>query len=67
VTDPATGHVIAEVPDSNAADAQRAADAAAAAFPDWSHRTARERAQLIKRWHALILAHEQDLARIISA
>ncbi|MEK7695329.1 MAG: NAD-dependent succinate-semialdehyde dehydrogenase, partial [Pseudomonadota bacterium] len=30
-------------------------------------RTARERAQLIKRWHALILAHEQDLARIISA
>jgi succinate-semialdehyde dehydrogenase/glutarate-semialdehyde dehydrogenase len=28
------------VPDSNAADAQRAADAAAAAFPDWSRRTA---------------------------
>jgi succinate-semialdehyde dehydrogenase/glutarate-semialdehyde dehydrogenase len=27
------------VPDSNAADA-RAADAAAAAFPDWSRRTA---------------------------
>jgi len=66
VTDPATGNVIANVPDSNAADAQRAADAAAAAFPAWSRRTARDRAQLIKRWHALILTNEQDLARIIS-
>ncbi|WP_423193658.1 NAD-dependent succinate-semialdehyde dehydrogenase [Cupriavidus sp. H18C2] len=67
VTDPATGAVIASVPDSDAGDARRAADAAAAAFPAWSRRPARERAQLIKRWHALILAHEPDLARIISA
>lgn len=67
VTDPATGAVIADVPDSDAADARRAADAAAAAFPAWSRRTARDRAQIIKRWHALILANEQDLARIISA
>ena len=67
VTDPATGQVIASVPDSQAADAALAADAAAAAFPAWSRRTARERAQIIKRWHALILAHEADLARIISA
>ncbi|RLK38637.1 NAD-dependent succinate-semialdehyde dehydrogenase [Cupriavidus plantarum] len=67
VTDPATGEIIARVPDSDAGDARAAADAAHAAFPDWSRRTARERAQLIKRWHALILANEQDLARIISA
>ncbi|WP_404994456.1 NAD-dependent succinate-semialdehyde dehydrogenase [Cupriavidus pauculus] len=67
VTDPASGDVIARVPDSGAADAARAADAAAAAFPAWSARTARERAQIIKRWHALILANEADLARIISA
>ena len=67
VTDPATGNIIASVPDSDADDAKRATDAAAAAFPAWSHRTARERAQIIKRWHALILANEQDLARIISA
>jgi len=66
VTDPATGYLIANVADSNADDAQRAANAAAAAFPAWSRRTARDRAQLIKRWHALILANEQDLARIIS-
>ncbi|PLQ00620.1 NAD-dependent succinate-semialdehyde dehydrogenase [Cupriavidus pauculus] len=67
VTNPATGAVIADVPDSDADDARRAADAAATAFPAWSRRTARDRAQIIKRWHALILANEQDLARIISA
>ncbi|MGH8431385.1 MAG: aldehyde dehydrogenase family protein, partial [Solimonas sp.] len=66
VTDPATGETFASVADSNAGDARLAVDAAAAAFPAWSRRPARERAQLIKRWHALILAHQDDLARIIS-
>ncbi|MEM5432680.1 NAD-dependent succinate-semialdehyde dehydrogenase [Cupriavidus oxalaticus] len=66
VSDPATGEAFASVPDSDAGDARLAVDAAAAAFPAWSRRTARERAQLIKRWHALILQHQEDLARIIS-
>ncbi|QBY51568.1 NAD-dependent succinate-semialdehyde dehydrogenase [Cupriavidus oxalaticus] len=66
VSDPATGETFASVPDSDAGDARLAVDAAAAAFPAWSRRTARERAQLIKRWHALILQHQEDLARIIS-
>ncbi|CAG9181427.1 Succinate-semialdehyde dehydrogenase [NADP(+)] GabD [Cupriavidus laharis] len=67
VTNPATGEVFAHVPDSDDDDAGRAADAAAEAFPAWSARPARERAQLIKRWHARILANQEDLARIISA
>ncbi|SPC16385.1 NAD-dependent succinate-semialdehyde dehydrogenase [Cupriavidus taiwanensis] len=66
VTDPATAETFASVADSDAGDASLAVDAAAAAFPAWSRRPARERAQLLKRWHALILAHEDDLARIIS-
>ncbi|WP_265920910.1 NAD-dependent succinate-semialdehyde dehydrogenase [Cupriavidus nantongensis] len=66
VTDPATAEVFANVADSDAGDARLAVDAAAAAFPAWSRRPARERAQLLKRWHALILAHQEDLARIIS-
>ncbi|WP_434034090.1 NAD-dependent succinate-semialdehyde dehydrogenase [Cupriavidus sp. a3] len=66
VSDPATGETFSSVPDSDAGDARLAVDAAAAAFPAWSRRTARERAQLIKRWHALILQHQEDLARIIS-
>ncbi|MGO4328495.1 NAD-dependent succinate-semialdehyde dehydrogenase [Cupriavidus sp. 2TAF22] len=67
VRNPATGAAFACVPDSTAADAARAADAAHAAFPAWSRRPARERAQLIKRWHALILEHRDDLASIISS
>jgi succinate-semialdehyde dehydrogenase/glutarate-semialdehyde dehydrogenase len=43
-----------------------AVDAAQAAFPAWRERTGRERAQLLKKWNALILANQEDLARIIS-
>ncbi|AMO22574.1 NAD-dependent succinate-semialdehyde dehydrogenase [Ramlibacter solisilvae] len=67
VADPATLQVIARVADSGAADARAALDSAQAAFPAWRERTGRERAQLLKQWHALILAHQEDLARIISA
>lgn len=66
VSDPATDEVFASVPDSGSADAQDASDAAHAAFPAWRAQTARQRAQLIKRWHALILTHTEDLARLIS-
>ena len=66
VSDPATGAVFAQVPDSGAADARAAVDAAHAAFPAWRARSARERAQFLKRWHALILAHQEDLGRLIS-
>jgi succinate-semialdehyde dehydrogenase / glutarate-semialdehyde dehydrogenase len=66
VSDPATGEVFASVPDSDASDAQAATIAAQAAFEGWRARSARERAQLLKRWHALIVANADDLARIIS-
>jgi succinate-semialdehyde dehydrogenase/glutarate-semialdehyde dehydrogenase len=66
VADPATDAVFARVPDSGAADAKAAVDAAHAAVPAWRARTARERAQCLKRWHALILDHKEDLARLIS-
>lgn len=67
VTDPATLRAIAQVPDSDAADGRAAVDAAAAAFPAWRARSARERAQFLKRWHALIVQNQDDLARIISS
>ena len=66
VTDPASDKVFASVPDSGAGDARAAADCAAAAFGPWRARSARERAQLVKRWHALIVANTDDLARLIS-
>ncbi|GAA0755985.1 NAD-dependent succinate-semialdehyde dehydrogenase [Ideonella azotifigens] len=66
VSDPATGLAFARVPDSNAIDAAAAVDAAHQAFAAWRARSARDRAQLLKRWHALILAHQDDLGRLVS-
>jgi succinate-semialdehyde dehydrogenase/glutarate-semialdehyde dehydrogenase len=66
VVDPATGELIAQVADSETRDASDAADAAHAAFPAWRARSARERARLLKRWHALIEAHAEELAQLIS-
>jgi succinate-semialdehyde dehydrogenase / glutarate-semialdehyde dehydrogenase len=66
VIDPASDAVFAEVPDSGATDARAAVDAAHAALPAWRATPAKQRAQLLKRWHALILAHQEDLGRLIS-
>jgi succinate-semialdehyde dehydrogenase/glutarate-semialdehyde dehydrogenase len=67
VTNPADASFIASVPDSSTEDARAAVDAAAAAFPAWRARSARDRAQIIKRRHAAILANADDLAMIISS
>jgi succinate-semialdehyde dehydrogenase/glutarate-semialdehyde dehydrogenase len=66
VSNPASGVDFTSVPDSSDADARAATDAAHAAFDTWRERTARERAQFLKRWHAAIVANSEDLARIIS-
>ncbi len=66
VTDPATGAVIAKVADSNAADARAATDAAARAFPAWRDTLPAERAAILRRWHAAIVAHADALGRLIS-
>ncbi|HEY1151109.1 MAG TPA: NAD-dependent succinate-semialdehyde dehydrogenase [Pseudoduganella sp.] len=67
VTNPADNSFIAHVPNSSGDDARAAVNAAAAAFPAWRARSAKERAQLIKRWHAAILANAEDLALVISS
>jgi succinate-semialdehyde dehydrogenase/glutarate-semialdehyde dehydrogenase len=66
VTDPATGAVFASVPDGTGADARAAVAAAHAAFPAWRAVPAKQRAQIIKRWNDLVMAHQEDLARLIS-
>ncbi|MDB4914134.1 MAG: succinate-semialdehyde dehydrogenase [Gemmatimonadetes bacterium] len=66
VSDPATGEQFARVPDSTAADAHDATDAAQNAFEPWRFTPARERAAILKRWHALIVEHSEDLARLMS-
>jgi len=66
VVDPANDSIIVQVVDSGAVDARMAVDAASAAFSAWRDTPARQRAQLIKRWHAAIIEHQEDLARLIS-
>lgn len=65
VTDPATGAVIRTVSDCGAEAARAAVDSADAAFAGWRQWTAADRAQLLRRWHAQIQAHAEDLARLI--
>ncbi|PIF90163.1 succinate-semialdehyde dehydrogenase/glutarate-semialdehyde dehydrogenase [Acidovorax sp. 62] len=66
VTNPATGAVITSVPDSGAAEALAALNAAHAAFPTWRKVPAKQRAAIIKRWNDLVLAHQDDLGALIS-
>ncbi|WP_217590552.1 NAD-dependent succinate-semialdehyde dehydrogenase [Burkholderia sp. GbtcB21] len=66
VTDPATLDRVADVPDSSAADARAATDAAVRALPAWRATPARERAAILRAWHAAIVAHTDDLAKLMS-
>jgi aminomuconate-semialdehyde/2-hydroxymuconate-6-semialdehyde dehydrogenase len=62
--DPATGRVIAKVPDSDARDVERAVQAAARAFPHWSRTPAAERSRLLL---ALAQKIEDNLDRLARA
>ncbi|MGJ7485997.1 NAD-dependent succinate-semialdehyde dehydrogenase [Variovorax sp. LT2P21] len=66
VTDPATGQAIATVPHMGRAETGRAIAGAAAALPAWRARTARDRAQVLRRWADLMLAHQDDLGRLMT-
>ena len=67
VLNPATGQRLGTVPRGGAREARAAIEAAAAAFPAWARKTAKERAGILRRWHDLMLAHQDDLATIMTA
>jgi acyl-CoA reductase-like NAD-dependent aldehyde dehydrogenase len=69
VFDPASGQVIAHVPQGGAADVDRAVKAARAAFADdspWRKLTAAERGRAILRLAELVEKHADELAQIES-
>jgi succinate-semialdehyde dehydrogenase/glutarate-semialdehyde dehydrogenase len=66
VRDPADESLVAQVPDSGAEDARRAADAAYEALAAWKATTAGERAKVLKKWHALIVERAGEIAALIS-
>ncbi|WP_072390628.1 NAD-dependent succinate-semialdehyde dehydrogenase [Hyphomicrobium sp. CS1GBMeth3] len=67
VFDPATGAEITRVPNLGAAETKRAIDAAEAALPAWSAKTAKERSQIMKRWFDLITTEAEQLAQLMTA
>jgi succinate-semialdehyde dehydrogenase / glutarate-semialdehyde dehydrogenase len=67
VTNPATGEILAQVPEMGAAETRRAIEAAKGAWPAWRRKTAKERAALLRKWYELMMANLDDLAWIMTA
>ncbi|MDH5578807.1 MAG: NADP-dependent succinate-semialdehyde dehydrogenase [Betaproteobacteria bacterium] len=67
VVNPATGETLGAVPALGAAEARRAIEAAARAWPAWRARTAKERATILRKWFDLMMANQDDLAQILTA
>ena len=67
VTNPATGRRLGSVPDLGAEAALAAVAAADRALADWKRRTARDRGQVLRGWFERMLAHQEDLARLMTA
>lgn len=66
VFNPANGKLIGSVPNLGAEETHRAIDAANRALPDWRARTAKERAQILRKWFDLMMANQEDLAVLMT-
>jgi len=66
VDNPATGEIVGTVPRLGRAETRQAVDAAARAFPAWRKKTAKERATVMRRWFDLMMANQEDLARLMT-
>ena len=67
VLNPATGETLAEIASVGAAQTRRAIDAAREALGAWSGLSAKQRAQILRRWYELVMQHREDLARVMTA
>ena len=67
VTNPVDDSVIGHVPKLGAAEARRAIEAAETAQKLWARKTAKERGLILRKWFALMMENQEDLARIMTA
>ncbi len=67
VENPSTGEVLARNPLSTAAEANRAIEAAAAAYPAWSQTPVSRRVQPLYKLVELLRAREEEIARVLVA
>jgi succinate-semialdehyde dehydrogenase/glutarate-semialdehyde dehydrogenase len=66
VTNPATGEVIAVLPDLDKAEVSKAIDTAHAAQKVWAKKTGKERAAVLRKLNDLMVANADDLATILT-
>ncbi len=66
VMNPATGEIVGSVPNGGEQEATQAIEAASAAFPEWSKTTAYHRAELLMKWHDLLLEHKHEIGEILT-
>jgi succinate-semialdehyde dehydrogenase/glutarate-semialdehyde dehydrogenase len=67
VCNPASAQRIGTVPDLRGAEVRSAVEAAHEAFPAWAARCAHERSRILRRWHVLMIEHQEDLATLMTA
>ena len=67
VTNPATGEALGSVPKMGADETRRAIEASEKAMVGWRAKTAKERAQILRRWFDLMMENQDDLGRILTA
>ena len=67
VGNPATGETLAHVPKLGAGETRRAIEAANAAWGPWRAKTAKERANTLRKWFNLMMENTEDLARLMTA
>lgn len=67
VTNPANGKLVAEIAKVGAAETREAIEAAAKAMESWKVVPAKERANILRRWFNLMMEHQDDLAKIMTA
>jgi len=66
ITNPATGEVIARVPNMGAAETRRAIDAAYVAMPAWAARTAGDRSRILRRFFDLMIENQDALGELLT-
>src|SRR5215831_8894409 len=67
VTNPATGQTLGTVPRMGAEETRQAIEAANKALPAWRGKTAKERAQILRKLYDLMMANQEDLATLMAA
>ncbi|HHN5426916.1 TPA: NADP-dependent succinate-semialdehyde dehydrogenase [Klebsiella pneumoniae] len=66
VTNPANGEQLGSVPKMGADETREAIEAANRALPAWRALTAKERANILRRWFDLMMENQDDLARLMT-